>query len=160
MRVGVLAPTLASASWHTRSSTTSVAIGSGRGAPDTAEARVHARCPRQPAQRVGQRAAVELRGGQVVHQDPRLGQVLPGGPGREVQVPARARMRAVQVGLGRLDQHEDAGEALGQRVVDIGGEPLPLGHPSGLVLRGRQLVLGRLELVDDPGPLRALLDDP
>jgi len=69
-------------------------------------------------------------------------------------------MRAVQVGLGRLDQHEDAGEALRQRVVDIGGEPLPLGHPPGLVLRGRQLGPGGLELVDDRGALPALRDDP
>jgi hypothetical protein len=44
--------------------------------------------------------------------------------------------------------------------VDIGGEPLPLSQPSGLVLGGRQLGPGGLKLVDDVGALRALLDDP
>jgi hypothetical protein len=73
---------------------------------------------------------------------------------------AAGRLGAVrQLGLGRLELEDDADEALGQGVVEVAGQALALGQPAPLPLGRGQLAAGRLQLLDQPPPLVALVDD-
>ena len=65
--------------------------------------------------------------------------------------------RAGQRGFGL---HRDAGEALGQRVVDLRREALPLRDHPGLVVGRRELVLCRGQLVEQGCAFAALVDEP
>jgi hypothetical protein len=62
--------------------------------------------------------------------------------------------------LGGPGQGHHRGEALGEGVVDLTGEPLALGQHPSLPFRRRELGLGLAQLVDDPGPAVGLADDP
>jgi hypothetical protein len=44
--------------------------------------------------------------------------------------------------------------------VDVAGQALALGQPAALPLGGRELAAGRLQLLDQPPALVALVDDP
>jgi hypothetical protein len=72
----------------------------------------------------------------------------------------RSQTSRRQLGLGRLELEDDADEALGQGVVDVAGQALALGQPATVALGGHQLAAGRLQLLDQPPALVALVDDP
>ena len=69
-------------------------------------------------------------------------------------------LSALLDGLGGLEEQHEAGEALGQRVVDLPGQPGPLGVDPGGPFGGGQLGSGGPELGDQALALSALLDDP
>ena len=91
----------------------------------------------------------------------RLGQVLPGACARCQPEPLRGPAAvARQPACGRLGQHDDAGEALGEGVVDLAGHPLALGHDA--LRRGAPRPARRraaCELLDQVGAAPALLDE-
>ncbi len=151
--------TLASASWVVLISTTSLLGGSLRDSPSTvwdtvtpssSDSRV-----RQPPQRVVEGGSVERRRAERRDQRAGLGQVLPGRLYGQTQMPRRIAPR-----LGGLDEHDDAGEPLGDGVVDLPGQPLPLGQRALLGRQPGDLGLAGLQLPDQVGALGALADDP
>jgi hypothetical protein len=80
---------------------------------------------RDVAERVGQPGGFQRLGTQRVHRPPRLGQALPGQPGRRVEVAAPPGR--VAGGLpGRLELGDDPGEALREGVMNLPCQPLPL----------------------------------
>jgi hypothetical protein len=50
-------------------------------------------------------------------------------------VAARSARLFTEAGFGGLNERHDAGEALGQGVVDFAGQPLPFGQDPGLMVR-------------------------
>src|ERR1700755_2217743 len=72
----------------------------------------------------------------------------------------RAGLAGVEGGLAGLEQGDDAGEPLGQGVVDLAGQAVPFGLDAGLVVRRGEFGPGRLQLLDERGALQALLDPP
>jgi hypothetical protein len=116
--------------------------------------------PGQPPQGLAQGRRPQLGRAQVPDQPPGLGQVVGGRPPGPLQVAAGLGGPVGQLGLGRLELEDDADKGLGQGVVDVAGQALALGQPAALPLGGRELAAGRLQLLDQPPPLVALLDDP
>lgn len=92
----------------------------------------------------GGQGLVEGGGGEVAHEAPRLGEVRGGGAldrgqarGGDVLLLAGQRL------LGRTGDEHDGGEPLCEGVVDLPGEPLPLGHgPGRALLPGELLARG------------------
>jgi hypothetical protein len=70
---------------------------------------------------------------------------------------AGRRFGAVREGaLGGAQQQLDAGETLGQGVVDLAGKPFPFGGHAGGMLGDREVGAGLAEFLDQPAPLLAL----
>ena len=148
-------PTLASASWRGRAAArTRPPACSGRAVPVVVTSdRARRAAPTSAGhagQRVGQPGAAPAVRAQRLHRAAGLGQALPGQPGRGVQVPPPPR-RIARGLLGRLELGDDAGQPLGEGVVDLPGHPLPLVEDAGLAGLGEQLrvqarVLGQRRL--------------
>ena len=131
-----------------RSRATSCAVGSAVGAP--VDLAVHGepggtrRGGAQPLQGGRQRPGLSRSGGaQRAHEAAGLGEVAdgggagPAGHGRAaVPVPLR------QGALGGPQQQLDAGQALGEGVVDLAGQPLAFGEHPGGVFGGGQFGCG------------------
>ena len=108
---------------------------------------------RDVGQGLGERRALEGLGPRRLDRSPRLGQALARQPERVPDVPL-AVVGPVARLLGRLELGDDPGQAVGDRVVDLAGHPLPLveharlaglGHAAALqpgVLLERGLELG------------------
>ena len=144
-------PTLANASWATRSNTTSYDDASARCAVD-GEFRGHAVLARapvgRPAQRPEQPAVVQVSGRQRGHQRARLGEVRLRGFFEQRELVAHVAVR-LEAHLDRARQHHDAGEALREGVVDLAGEPLALRMHTRQVLGIGELLLRRRERRDE-----------
>lgn len=103
----------------------------------------------EPAHRVGQRAPVEVGGGAAGDQGAGLGEVLPGGARHQVEVAAGLRKVVVEFRLDGLDEHQEAGEALGEGVVDLAGHPLPFGERAPLGREPGHFLPAGLQLGDE-----------
>ncbi len=100
--------------------------------------------PGDVGQRLAQPSRLQRLRTQRVHRSPRLGQALPGQPGRGGEVGAplgRLAGRVLRRVLGRLQLGDDPGKPLRQRVVDLPGHPLPLVQDPGLPRLDQQLLV-------------------
>jgi hypothetical protein len=100
------------------------------------DARLLGQPAREELQGSRQRLPHQWLGRKRSHQPAGLAEALPGGLNSLGDLPAGGLLAGGQGLLGRLQEHDDAGEALGQGVVDLAGEPLPLPQGPRLPLGG------------------------
>ncbi|MNW47734.1 hypothetical protein D3C74_250750 [compost metagenome] len=87
------------------------------------------------AEHLGQRTGISGRRSQVMDQPPGFHEVLPEQFAGLADFILRGRGRPIPV--GRFEQQQAAGQALGHRVMDFPGDPCPFGDDPGAALAGR-----------------------
>ena len=93
-------------------------------------------------------AVGEVGGGQVVHEAAGLGEVALGDRLGGTDMGAGLVRVGVPDPVRRLEQHLLAGQALGERVVDLHGEPLAFGERALAALGGGEFAAGADQVVD------------
>ena len=108
-----------------------------------------------PLDRGGQRLFQGARS-QLGHHRPRLGEVLPRSGPDELDVSFGRRGVGFQLRLDGLGERDDAGETLGERVVDFTRQPFAFGGGARLTGQASALGAGGRQLGDQHGQLSAL----